>query len=84
MLDGRAAAAGRREADCDRPAVPSLGGPDGRLWAAGDRHPDQAGGAGINVYDLPADDLVGVLAELPDGRVLFVTTSGVTARMITC
>jgi len=25
-----------------------------------------------------------VLAELPDGRVLFVTTSGVTARMITC
>jgi hypothetical protein len=25
--------------------------PDGRLWAAGDRHPDQAGGAGINVHD---------------------------------
>jgi len=25
-----------------------------------------------------------VLAELTDGRVLFVTTSGVTARMITC
>lgn len=33
---------------------------------------------------LPADDLVGVPAELPNGRVLFVTTSGVTARMITC
>jgi hypothetical protein len=36
------------------------------------------------VVRLPADDLVGVLAELPDGLVLFATTSGVTARMITC
>jgi hypothetical protein len=24
---------------------------DGRLWVAGDRHPDQPGGGGINVYD---------------------------------
>lgn len=36
------------------------------------------------VVRLPADDLVGVLAELPDGLVLFATTSGVTARIITC
>ncbi len=36
------------------------------------------------VVRLPADDLVGVLEELPDGRVLFATSSGVAARMITC
>ena len=29
----------------------TLVAPDGRLWVAGDRHPDQAGGAGVNVHN---------------------------------
>ena len=38
--------------------------PDGRLWIAGDRHPDQAGGAGINVHD-PQSLVVEAHADLP-------------------
>jgi hypothetical protein len=37
---------------------------DGRLWVAGDRHPDQPAGAGINVYD-PSSLLVVDHVDLP-------------------
>lgn len=38
--------------------------PNGRLWVAGDRHPDQAGGAGINVLN-PETLVVIDHADLP-------------------
>ena len=43
-----------------------------------------ADGSVAPAVGLPAEELVGVLEEPPDGRALFATSSGVAARMIIC